>query len=74
MDKCFTRFTIAWKWRGDETVLLSRATDERGNTQPTRELWKSRYAEFTFNNYNAAGPVVFPSLAIYPLGGVGEVV
>jgi len=53
MDKCFTRFTMPWSWQGREAVLLSRATDEHGNVQPTRSQWKSRFAEFTFNHYNA---------------------
>ena len=30
-----TRFCLDWKWNGEETVLLSRCTDERGEVQPT---------------------------------------
>ena len=26
---------MAWNWDGEETVLQSRCTDERGNVQPT---------------------------------------
>jgi sulfane dehydrogenase subunit SoxC len=33
--KAHTRFGFAWDWNGDETVLQSRCTDERGETQPT---------------------------------------
>jgi sulfane dehydrogenase subunit SoxC len=31
------RFTIPWNWDGNETEILSRATDEIGQVQPTRE-------------------------------------
>jgi len=30
-----TRFTLDWTWDGEETVLLSRCTDERGEVQPS---------------------------------------
>jgi sulfane dehydrogenase subunit SoxC len=32
-----TRFGYGWNWDGNETALLSRATDEIGQVQPTRE-------------------------------------
>ncbi|PYN04581.1 MAG: sulfite dehydrogenase [Candidatus Rokuibacteriota bacterium] len=32
-----TRFRIAWKWNGAPTVLKSRATDDAGRVQPTRD-------------------------------------
>jgi sulfane dehydrogenase subunit SoxC len=53
LDKALTRFVIPWRWDGKPTILLSRATDERGVRQPTREEWKSRYASHSFNHYNA---------------------
>lgn len=31
----FARFTLDWRWNGEETVLQSRCTDERGEVQPT---------------------------------------
>jgi sulfane dehydrogenase subunit SoxC len=34
-SKAHTRFGFAWNWDGGETVLQSRCTDERGETQPT---------------------------------------
>lgn len=52
-DRAFTRFTLPWQWQGKKTVLMSRATDEYGNVQPTRSAWKSRYAAHSFNHYNA---------------------
>ena len=43
MPKAHTRFTMPWRWDGQETVLLSRTTDERGQVQPSLEelgkLW-----------------------------------
>ena len=30
-----TRFRYPWRWNGDEAVLQSRCTDERGEVQPT---------------------------------------
>jgi sulfane dehydrogenase subunit SoxC len=53
LNKSLTRFSIPWRWEGKETLLLSRATDEQGNVQPTRELWRDRYASHSFNHYNA---------------------
>jgi len=37
LPKAHVRFTHMWEWDGSETTLLSRATDETGYTQPTRE-------------------------------------
>ncbi len=53
LDKALTRFSIPWRWDGKPTVLMSRATDDRGVRQPTRDEWKSRYASHSFNHYNA---------------------
>jgi sulfane dehydrogenase subunit SoxC len=51
-SKAHTRFTHMWEWTGDETIILSRATDETGYVQPTRaELMRVRGAgtEYHFN-------------------------
>ena len=53
LNKSLTRFSIPWRWEGKETVLLSRATDEQGHVQPTREHWRDQYASHSFNHYNA---------------------
>jgi sulfane dehydrogenase subunit SoxC len=37
LSKAYTRFSIPWNWDGSATLLLSRATDETGYVQPTRE-------------------------------------
>ena len=53
LERAFTRFTIPWFWNGEKRILLSRATDEKGRVQPTRDQWKKRYAAHSFNHYNA---------------------
>lgn len=35
LPKSHTRFGLNWNWNGDETILMSRSTDERGQVQPT---------------------------------------
>jgi sulfane dehydrogenase subunit SoxC len=41
LPKAHTRFTFDWAWDGDETVIMSRSTDETGDVQPSRaELYK----------------------------------
>ena len=51
LPKSLTRFRVGWRWQGQEAVLLSRATDEKGAVQPTR---KSVLAgRNNFYHYNA---------------------
>lgn len=38
--KAAVRFTLPWRWEGQETVILTRATDETGYTQPTAEEFR----------------------------------
>jgi sulfane dehydrogenase subunit SoxC len=37
LPKCHTRFRFLWNWKGEEALLMSRATDETGYVQPTLE-------------------------------------
>jgi sulfane dehydrogenase subunit SoxC len=37
LPKCLTRFRFPWRWDGGPASLCSRATDETGVTQPSRE-------------------------------------
>jgi sulfane dehydrogenase subunit SoxC len=37
LPKAFSRFSMPWRWDGGPAVLQSRAWDEGGNSQPTRE-------------------------------------
>ncbi len=32
------------RWDGRPSILMSRATDEKGNVQPTRYAWVAQYA------------------------------
>ena len=34
-SKAHTRFVFPWTWNGEEAIIASRCTDERGSTQPT---------------------------------------
>jgi sulfane dehydrogenase subunit SoxC len=53
LPKCLTRFTLPWNWSGDPALLQSRATDETGAVQPTREaLLATRGRNFSYH-YNA---------------------
>jgi sulfane dehydrogenase subunit SoxC len=42
--KAFGRFRLPWEWTGKEAVLQSRATDEKGQVQPSRKAWLARYS------------------------------
>jgi sulfane dehydrogenase subunit SoxC len=35
LDKCLTRFTLDWAWRGESALVQSRAVDDTGYVQPT---------------------------------------
>ncbi len=37
LSKAITRFRLPWRWNGAPSILQSRATDETGYVQPTRE-------------------------------------
>jgi len=52
MAKCLTRFRSAWRWDGSPSVILSRATDENGDVQPTREMVLSDRSSAAFYHYN----------------------
>jgi len=47
------RFKYNWVWDGRETVIMSRATDEKGNTQPTQEEFFRKWARNNRYHYNA---------------------
>jgi len=44
LAKAMTRFRMPWQWYGRPSTLMSRATDEKGGTQPTRAAWIAEYA------------------------------
>jgi len=43
LSKSFTRFRLPWRWNGGPTLLKSRAIDETGAVQPTRDEFISEY-------------------------------
>jgi sulfane dehydrogenase subunit SoxC len=49
---CHTRFRKLWEWNGEEATLVSRATDETGYTQPTREAFLAARGEDTRYHFN----------------------
>jgi sulfane dehydrogenase subunit SoxC len=62
MRMALTRFRLGWTWDGEETVIQSRCTDERGEVQPTleafgrswgvpnaKEYWQHHSGAFHFN-------------------------
>jgi sulfane dehydrogenase subunit SoxC len=53
LDKAFTRFNLAWKWQGEYAILQSRATDDSGYVQPTREALITNRGKHGFFHYNA---------------------
>jgi sulfane dehydrogenase subunit SoxC len=53
LSKSLTRFRSPWMWNGAPAVLMSRATDEGGERQPTREAWVAQYAPGQPYHYNA---------------------
>jgi sulfane dehydrogenase subunit SoxC len=52
LPKALTRFRLPWRWDGAPAVLMSRATDEAGNTQPARAEWMAQFAPGQFYHCN----------------------
>lgn len=53
LPKCHTRFSKLWRWDGSPAVLVSRATDETGYVQPTKEQFQAvrgKRTRYHFNN------------------------
>jgi sulfane dehydrogenase subunit SoxC len=53
LPKALTRFRMAWKWNGAPTVLKSRATDDTGALQPTRDALVAAHGTNVSYHYNA---------------------
>jgi sulfane dehydrogenase subunit SoxC len=55
LPKSVARFRLPWEWHGAPALLQSRATDEKGNVQPTRAAWLAKYApDARFHNNSIA--------------------
>lgn len=52
LSRAHTRFHHMWRWDGRETVLLSRATDETGYTQPSHAEFVKVRGTGTDYHYN----------------------
>ena len=68
LSKSFTRFRMAWRWNGGPAVLESRAVDETGAVQPTRESFVRERGE-RMNYHNNA----IQAWSIAPNGEVANV-
>jgi len=53
LTKSFTRFNTAWQWDGSPSTLMSRAVDETGAIQPTRQVLMANRAPGSGYHYNA---------------------
>lgn len=51
-SKSTVRFQYMWEWKGGESILLSRATDEAGYVQPTRDALIARRGLGTDYHFN----------------------
>jgi sulfane dehydrogenase subunit SoxC len=53
LAKSFTRFRIPWRWNGEPTVLISRASDETNYVQPERNKLIAERGRNGYFHYNA---------------------
>jgi sulfane dehydrogenase subunit SoxC len=53
LPQALTRFRIAWQWNGAPAVLKSRATDDTGEVQPTRDALVAAHGTNVLYHYNA---------------------
>ena len=52
LSKAMTRFRMAWRWNGGDAVIKSRAIDESGAIQPSRDqLLEEKGTKFNYH-YN----------------------
>ena len=54
--KALTRFRLSWHWDGSPAVIASRACDEHGYVQPTRETLIAERGRSSVYHYNAIAP------------------
>lgn len=50
--KALTRFRIPWLWNGQPAMLMSRATDDRGALQPSRQALLAERGRLANYHYN----------------------
>jgi sulfane dehydrogenase subunit SoxC len=44
LSRCLTKFRLPWQWNGQPATIMSRATDELGNVQPTHAQWAAQFS------------------------------
>jgi sulfane dehydrogenase subunit SoxC len=52
LPKASVRFRHLWDWNGQDAIVVSRATDETGYVQPTREAFLAARGEDTRYHFN----------------------
>jgi sulfane dehydrogenase subunit SoxC len=52
-SKAHVRFQHMWRWDGNESLLMSRATDDQGYVQPTLAQLKAVRGEGTDYHFNS---------------------
>jgi sulfane dehydrogenase subunit SoxC len=52
LPKCLTRFRAPWRWNGEAAVLTSRATEETGYVQPSRDELLTQRDKRSYYHYN----------------------
>jgi sulfane dehydrogenase subunit SoxC len=52
LPKCTTRFRFLWNWNGHKSILMSRAIDETGYSQPTLDQLEKVRGKGTFYHFN----------------------
>ena len=60
LPKALTRFRMPWNWTGQPAIVMSRATDEAGHVQPTRQQLIAERGE----------PRNTPNVAAFPMNHV----
>ena len=71
LPKCHTRFRFPFEWRGGETIIASRATDETGYVQPTYEvLLAARGPSTAYHFNNIRGWTIHADGAVKFAGGL----
>ncbi len=52
LDRAATRFRFPWTWNGQPTTIRSRATDDTGFLQPTRDEYIAARGPLSTYHYN----------------------
>jgi sulfane dehydrogenase subunit SoxC len=56
LSKSLTRFRMAWRWNGGPAILKSRAIDETGAVQPSRDELVAQRGERSNYHYHGIQP------------------